>query len=88
VKTDLRNAMTAQEAYFSDFATYGTFADLQGASNFTLSSGNADAGSAGATNGYAMTFNNASISTGITQCTVAVGFSAATTSDDGVIKCS
>src|SRR5687768_18608627 len=24
VKTDLRNSMTAQEAYFSDYATYGT----------------------------------------------------------------
>ena len=31
VKTDLRNMMTAQEAYFSDYSTYGTFAQLQGA---------------------------------------------------------
>ena len=29
VKTDVRNMMTAQEAYFSDYATYGTFAQLQ-----------------------------------------------------------
>ena len=87
VKTDLRNSMTAQEAYFSDYATYGTFAQLQGASNFTLSSGNADNGSAAASNGYSMTFNNSTISTGVTQCHVAVGASAPTTTADGVIIC-
>ena len=86
VKTDLRNAMTAQEAYFSDYATYGTFAQLQTASNFTLSSGNANNGSVGASNGYTMTFNNPTISTGITQCTVQVG-AGATTGADGIIIC-
>jgi type II secretory pathway pseudopilin PulG len=86
VKTDLRNAMTAQEAYFSDYATYGTFAQLQGASNFTLSSGNVDNGSAAASNGYTMTFNNPTISTGITECTVQVG-AGATSGVDGIIIC-
>ena len=86
VKTDLRNAMTAQEAYFSDYATYGTFAQLQTASNFTLSSGNVAGGSAPATNGYTMTFNNPTISTGITECTVQVG-AGATSGVDGVIIC-
>jgi prepilin-type N-terminal cleavage/methylation domain-containing protein len=87
VKTDLRNGMTAQEAYFSDFATYADFTQLQTASNFTLSSGNTNNGSAGASNGYTMTFNNPTISTGITQCTVQVGAGAASTLD-GVIVCS
>jgi prepilin-type N-terminal cleavage/methylation domain-containing protein len=87
VKTDLRNGMTAQEAYFSDFSTYASFAQLQTASNFTLSSGNTNNGSAGASNGYTMTFNNPTISTGITQCTVQVGGNAASTLD-GVIVCS
>jgi len=86
VKTDLRNSMTAQEAYFSDYATYATFAQLQTASNFTLSSGNADNGSAGASNGYTMTFNNPTISAGKTQCTVQVG-AGATSGVDGVIIC-
>jgi type IV pilus assembly protein PilA len=86
VKTDLRNAMTAQEAYFSDYATYGTFAQLQGASNFTLSAGNVDNGSAAASNGYTMTFNNPTISTGITECTVQVG-AGATSGVDGIIVC-
>jgi prepilin-type N-terminal cleavage/methylation domain-containing protein len=88
VKTDLRNSMTAQEAYFSDFTKYGSFADLQTKSNFTLSAGNTNAGSAGGTAGYAMTFSNPTISTGIKTCTVAVGASAATSTVDGVIICS
>ena len=86
VKTDLRNSMTAQEAYFSDFATYGSFAQLVAASNFTLSVGNTDQGSAGVSNGYTMTFSNPTISTGKNTCTVQVGAGAATTLD-GVIVC-
>ena len=86
VKTDLRNSMTAQEAYFSDFATYGTFANLQAASNFTLSGANTNSGSVAASNGYTMTFNNGTISTGITQCHVHVG-AGATSGVDGVIIC-
>ena len=86
VKTDLRNSMTAQEAYFSDFATYGTFANLQAASNFTLSGANTNSGSVASSNGYTMTFNNATISTGITQCHVWVG-AGATSGVDGVIIC-
>ena len=86
VKTDLRNSMTAQEAYFSDYATYGTFAQLQGASNFTLSSGNVNNGSAGASNGYTMNFNNPTISTGKTACNVTVG-AGATSGVDGIIIC-
>ena len=86
IKTDLRNMMTAQEAYFSDYATYGSFAQLQGASNFTLSSGNVNNGSVAASNGYTMTFNNPTISTGITECTVQVG-AGATSGVDGIIIC-
>jgi type IV pilus assembly protein PilA len=87
VKTDLRNAMTAQEAYFSDFATYGTFAQLQAASNFTLSSGNADNGSLAINSGYTMIFSNTTISTGLSNCQVEVGGGAAS-AVDGVIICS
>jgi prepilin-type N-terminal cleavage/methylation domain-containing protein len=86
VKTDLRNSMTAQEAYFSDFATYGTFANIQAASNFTLSAGNTNNGSAAVATGYTMTFRNTTISTGISNCTVQVGAGAASTLD-GVIVC-
>ena len=87
VKSDVRNGMTAEEAYFSDFAKYGALADLQTASNFTLSSGNADNGSAGGTNGYTLKFKSTTISTGLSNCEVKVGASATGTTDDGVIAC-
>ena len=58
VKTDLRNLMTAQEAYFSDFATYGAdFAALQAKTNASLSAGNS-ATMAGVASGYTGTVNN------------------------------
>jgi len=86
VKTDIRNAMTAEEAYFSDFSDYGDLADLEGHSNFTLSSGNT--GTIGPDpSGYTITFDNTTITTGFTQCTVQVGAGAASTVD-GVITCS
>jgi prepilin-type N-terminal cleavage/methylation domain-containing protein len=87
VKTDLRNMMTAEEAYFSDYSTYGTFANVQAASNFTLSTGNAASNDAGGASGWKATITNASISTGTSACHVGVGGSAASTTVDGVIVC-
>ncbi|MGE0554764.1 MAG: type IV pilin protein [Gemmatimonadales bacterium] len=86
VKTDVRNLMTAQEAYFSDFATYGSYANLQAASNFSLSSGNT-ASVAPAASGYTTTITNSTITSTIDQCAVQVGAGAASTID-GVIVCS
>ena len=86
VKTDLRNLMTAQEAYFSDYSTYGTLANLVTASNFTLSSGNTGTAT-GVASGFTATFSNTTISAGFSTCTVRVGAGAPTTSD-GVISCS
>jgi type II secretion system protein G len=86
VKTDVRNFMTAQEAYFSDYATYGTFAQLQTASNFSLSSGNTGAAAAVAS-GYTATVTNSTITSAIDQCEVQVGAGAASTLD-GTIVCS
>lgn len=85
VRTDVRNTETAEEAYFSDFSTYGTFANLQAASNFSLSTGNTGSVTA-ASNGYTVNYNNPTISTGITSCTVQVG-AGATSGVDGVITC-
>ena len=88
VKTDIRNYMTAQEAYFSDKAVYGAAADLAGAGyNFTFSTGNAATASAGAAGGYSLTAENSSISTGTKACHVDVGSSAADPTKDGVILC-
>ena len=78
--------MTAQEAYFSDYATYGSLPQLVTASNFTLSSGNTGA-MAGVASGFTITVTNSSITSTITQCTTQVGAGAASTLD-GVIVCS
>src|SRR4029078_8643451 len=87
VKTDLRNIMTAEEAYFSDYATYAAdFSSLQSKTNASLSSGNS-AGAAGVASGFTAAVSNSSIPTGFTQCTVQVGAGAASTVD-GVITCS
>ena len=87
VKSDVRNAMTAEEAYFSDYSAYGTLAQLTTASNFTLSAGNTDDGTVGGTAGYTLKFKSTTISTGLSACQVLVGASA-TTATDGVITCS
>ncbi len=85
VKTDIRNYMTAEEAYFSDNATYGADAALAAAPySFTLSSGNAFKSSAGAPATYSVEVENASISAGTKSCKVTVGGGGAT---DGVITC-
>jgi len=88
VKTDLRNLMTAQEAYFSDRTLYAGLAEITGVPyNFTLSAGNTGA-IVGGTSGWVATFTNASISTVLNrQCTVTVGNGAAA-AVDGVIVCS
>jgi prepilin-type N-terminal cleavage/methylation domain-containing protein len=66
-KTDLRNAMTAQEAYYSDFQLYGAAADLdvQASTNVTL----AGAGSVG---GYAMSAEHSDASAN-TWCVTSAG---------------
>ncbi len=86
VKTDLRNMMTSEEAYFSDFAAYGTYADLQAKTNASLSSGNTIAITTNAS-GYTATVSNSSITTGFTKCQVQNG-AGATSGVDGAIVCS
>jgi len=87
VKTDVRNYMTAQEAYFSDNATYGAVANLTASPyNFTFSSGNTGVG-AGAAGGWTISVSNSSISTGTKSCQTTVGSSASAPTLDGVIQC-
>ena len=81
VKTDLRNMMTAQEAYFSDFSTYTGSLSSQ---LFQQSSGNTFTVS-GTTQSFTATVTNASITTNPKQCTVTVGSG---TTTDGQITCS
>ena len=86
VKSDLRNTMTAEEAYFADYSTFGTLSQIQTNSNYSLSTGNAGTVTPAA-NGYTATVSNATITSGITQCTVQSG-AGATAGVDGVIICS
>src|SRR5262245_38004337 len=86
VKTDVRNFMTAEEAYFSDYATYGTLAQVQTASNYSFSSGNSGAVGAAAS-GYTVTITNSTITSTIDECQVQVGGGGSSTVD-GVIVCS
>ncbi len=81
VRTDLRNVMTAQEAYFSDHATY---ASTLPENLFQPSVGNALTISA-STGSYTATVSNSSISVGIKSCDVTVGGTATT---DSQIDCS
>lgn len=86
IKTDLRNYMTAQEAYFDDKSLYGAPADLQAAPYaFLLSKGNAFTGGAGGANSYSAAINNVTISAGsVNTCKVQVGGGGA---NDGIIEC-
>jgi prepilin-type N-terminal cleavage/methylation domain-containing protein len=90
VKTDLRNAMTAEEAYFSDNATYATIANLNAGKLINFSTGNAvGATDQASASGYTISVTNASISTGFKTCTVYGGSDAtAANKTDGVIECS
>ncbi len=85
VKTDIRNAETAEEAYFSDNATYGSLTQLQTANEISLSSGNTMTLTPVAS-GYTVSASNSSISSGTTSCKVKVAAGAASTVD-GVITC-
>ena len=88
VKTDIRNFMTAEEAYFSDNSTYGDYGQLSEGTvyDFALSPGNASTASAGDADGYSITVENSSISKGINSCSVETGTGVAS-ADAGVIKC-
>lgn len=81
VKTDLRNIITAQEAYFADYAAYSSSLP---ATIFQPSVGNVPGLSvAGAS--YTATVTNSSISTNPKECTVTMGSGA---TNDGTITCS
>ena len=86
VRTDLRNVMTAQEAYWADFGTFATIAQLQLATNYTFSLANT-AAIAPSVSGYTATITNSTITSALDECTVQVGGGAASTLD-GVVICS
>ena len=86
VRSDLRNLMTSQEAYFFDYNAFADWSNLQSKTNAGITLGNTVAVSTGAS-GYTATISNAAISTGFTKCQVQVG-GGAVAGVDGVIICS
>ena len=84
VRTDLRNIMTSQEAYWADWGTFATFAQLQASTNYTFSTGNSASVSA-TVSGYTATITNAGITTTLDECTVAVGGGVTSTLDAQII---
>lgn len=82
VKTDLRNIMTAQEAYFSDAGAGYTSALTS--TVFAPSAGNTFT-TVGSAASFSATVTNASITVNPKSCTVTVGGSG---TNDGVIVCS
>ncbi|HRP07208.1 MAG TPA: prepilin-type N-terminal cleavage/methylation domain-containing protein [Gemmatimonadales bacterium] len=81
VRSDLRNIMSAQEAYFID---YGEYTSSLSTTVFSPSPGNTTDMS-GTSASFTATVTNSSISTGIKTCTVTVGSG---TADDAKILCS
>lgn len=81
IKSDLRNMMSAQEAYYVDYATYTVSLPIE---MFIPTPGNTVSIGADAKM-FTITASNASISSAIDECTVTVGDGTLT---DGEISCS
>jgi prepilin-type N-terminal cleavage/methylation domain-containing protein len=81
VRSDLRNIMTAEEAYYIDWTTYtATLSTV----TFNPTPGN-QASMVGTSSSFTATVTNSSITVNPKQCSVTVG---AGTSTDGQITCS
>jgi type IV pilus assembly protein PilA len=84
MKSDVRNAETAEESYFSDNGRYGSLGQLQ-AAGFTLSP-QVTMRVTATRRGYTLRATNRSIRSAINGCSVQVGGGVAMT-NDGVISC-
>lgn len=81
LQSDVRNIMTAQEAYFG---TYNVYASDVASLGFIASAGNTVEVTADGAVGFSVTATNETISADPKECTVTVGDGSAT---DGVINC-
>lgn len=85
VKSDLRNIVSAEEAYFSDYKVYANWNNLRTRVKSSLSAGNTVAIATNAS-GFTATVTNSSITTGFKRCRMRVGAGAAP-GVDGVLTC-
>jgi prepilin-type N-terminal cleavage/methylation domain-containing protein len=85
VKSDVRNAETAEESYYSDHGVYASLPQLQTAGVITITAGNTMTIS-NRGNGYRAHATNRTIESQTKSCSVQVG-TGAPVQVDGVISC-
>jgi prepilin-type N-terminal cleavage/methylation domain-containing protein len=89
MKSDLKNFVLAEESYFTDFNTYGTFAQLGAANLFSATTGVNMASANETATGFSATATHAG-ATGTTACGVYVGAAAspnAAVTNEGEVAC-
>lgn len=84
LKADIHNVIVAEEAYYSDYKTYGNFNKLTKFTRFMPSEGNSVTINANA-KGFIATVTNSAITKGVTTCQVKVGRNASVTIDGRTI---
>lgn len=85
LRTDLRNAETAEETYYADNMVYADLAQLQAEGLLSLSPSTTMDLTAGP-DGYKAVAKNTTIGSATNSCSVKVG-AGTTLDDDGVITC-
>ena len=92
MKSDLKNLVTAQESYFSDFSTYGTVGDLTGANVWAPTTGVVAVVAGNTPTGFSATATHAGVTqgAGALGCGVFVGSAAspnAAVTVEGEVAC-
>jgi prepilin-type N-terminal cleavage/methylation domain-containing protein len=85
MKTDLRNLVTVEEAYFSDNTTYTTAAHLKSTNSYQTSKGNTVTTGVSTATGWNATANNSFVGTATPSiCDVWIGGAAAPNAVDSI----
>jgi type IV pilus assembly protein PilA len=85
LRTDLRNAETAEETFYTDNGVYGDLPHLLAAGLISLSPGDTMT-LTGGPNGYQIRAANTAINSSVNSCSVQVG-AGTTPGTDGLISC-
>ena len=86
MKSDLKNFVTAQESYFSDYNTYSTYANVKAAGLFTATTDVNLSSTDGTATGFSATATHNAA--GAKTCSVYVGTATPTGTVEGEVKCS
>lgn len=85
VRTDVRNAESAEENYYAAYGSYGSLSQLQSTGTLSLSAGTAMTVAVDST-GYRVDATNSGIAVGPTTCSVQFGMGAAP-EVEGTVTC-